>query len=94
MLVLSVQLLMLKWDKALAILFLQCHNLNEAKSKLLKILDKQKTGINEKQSRELMDTGKKVAQILLENFIREGLIKKEKFYIHITPSGKDALGAS
>ncbi len=66
-------------------------NLDKIRSRLLKVLKEEKAGINEKQFRELIDTGKKVAQILLDNFIREGIVKKEGFYIHITPKGKGAI---
>lgn len=61
---------------------------NQARKLLLVELIKRNNGINEKDFRELIDGTKKVVQLLVGIFTREGIITKDKFYIHITEKGK------
>jgi selenocysteine-specific elongation factor len=68
--------------------FIHTDIVNQARKLLLAELIKRDNGINEKDFRELIDGTKKVVQLLLGIFIREGIVTKEKFYIHITEKGK------
>jgi len=55
---------------------------------LLADLINKERGINEKDFRELIDGTKKIVQLLLGLFMREGIVTKETYYIHITEKGK------
>lgn len=54
---------------------------------ILRALAKAPRGLNEKEFRELVDAPRKTVQLLIEIFVKEGVIKKETFFLHITPEG-------
>ncbi len=54
---------------------------------ILRALAKAPRGLNEKEFRELVDAPRKTVQMLIEIFVKEGVIKKETFFLHITPEG-------
>lgn len=54
---------------------------------ILRALAKATRGLNEKEFRELVDAPRKTVQLLIEIFVKEGVIKKETFFLHITPEG-------
>ena len=58
-----------------------------ARFALLQALAIAPRGVNEKEFRELVDAPRKIVQMLIEIFVREGVIKKETFFLHITPEG-------
>lgn len=63
----------------------------QAKSMLLAELINKEKGINEKEFRELIGGTRKMIQLLIALYIREGIITKETFYIHITEKGKKLI---
>ncbi|MBU2652147.1 MAG: selenocysteine-specific translation elongation factor [Bacteroidetes bacterium] len=68
--------------------------LNKCRTTLLKDLITKEKGINEKEFRELINGTKKMVQLLLTIFLSENIIRKETFYIHISPQGKNLLQAN
>ena len=54
---------------------------------ILRALAEAPRGLNEKEFRELVDAPRKTVQMLIEIFVKEGVIKKETFFLHITPEG-------
>jgi selenocysteine-specific elongation factor len=65
--------------------------LNPARTKLLRHLLEKPMGINEKEFRLLLDAPKKTSQVLIDIFLKEGIISKETFYLHITETGKKSI---
>ncbi len=58
---------------------------------LLNTLADKPKGINEKEFRELTGAPKKTIQVLIDIFLKEGIITKETFFLHITEKGKGKL---
>ena len=58
---------------------------------LLKELNINERGINEKDFRLLLKCTKKVCQTLLGIFLNEGLVSKKSFYINITDKGRSKI---
>jgi selenocysteine-specific elongation factor len=69
------------------------HNslLTEIRRTLLRKLNESPRGINEKEFRLLVNGTKKIIQTLISLFVREGVIEKKTFYLHITEKGKEIL---
>lgn len=66
-------------------------NLDECRKILLSDLIKKERGINEKDFRLLLNTTKRMVQVLEGIFLEEGYIAKRSFYIDITEKGKEEL---
>lgn len=64
---------------------------DHARSKLLKKLLVSPRGINEKEFRSLIDGTKKGVQLLIARFLREGIVSKQTFFLHITEKGKETV---
>ena len=71
--------------------FIHANIAGQARELLLADLIKKDRGVNEKEFRELIQGTKKIVQLLLALFIKEGIVTKETFYIHITEKGKKLL---
>ena len=67
---------------------------NSTRTKLLQALADAPRGLNEKEFREMTNAPRKTIQMLIEIFMKEGIITKEIFYLHITEKGKSILGGS
>jgi selenocysteine-specific elongation factor len=69
------------------------HNslLTEIRRTLLRKLNESPRGINEKEFRLLVNGTKKIIQTLISLFVREGIIEKKTFYLHITEKGQEFL---
>jgi len=65
--------------------------IDRSRDLLLKDLVHKEKGINEKEFRELIDTTKKMSQVLLGIFIKEGIVNKRMFFIDITEKGKTLI---
>jgi selenocysteine-specific elongation factor len=61
--------------------------IEEARIKLLRNLSSKPDGINEKEFRELVNAPKKTIQVLIDIFLKEGIITKQTFFLHITEKG-------
>jgi selenocysteine-specific elongation factor len=61
---------------------------SEIRTKLLKKLDESPDGINEKEFRLLVNATKRIIQVLINMFLKEGIIEKNVFFLHITEKGK------
>lgn len=68
--------------------FIHADIADQARELLLANLINKESGINEKEFRELIDGTKKIVQLLIGLFIREGIVTKETYYINITEKGK------
>lgn len=64
---------------------------NQARAKLLKKLKESPRGINEKEFRTLIDGTKKGIQLLISQFLQEGIISRQTFFLHITNKGKELV---
>jgi selenocysteine-specific elongation factor len=64
---------------------------DKARKLLLAKLTLSPHGINEKEFRTLIDATKKGVQLLIAQFIKEGIIEKQSFYLHITAKGRAML---
>jgi selenocysteine-specific elongation factor len=58
---------------------------------LLHALTQAPRGLNEKEFRELTNAPRKTIQMLIDIFVKEGVITKETFFLHITETGKSLL---
>ncbi len=65
---------------------------NSTRMKLLRALAEAPRGLNEKEFREMTNAPRKTIQMLIEIFMKEGVITKETFYLHITSLGRGVLG--
>lgn len=70
---------------------LDAASVNAARFTLLQALVKAPRGLNEKEFREMTDAPRKTIQLLIDIFVREGIITKETFFLHITETGKSLL---
>jgi selenocysteine-specific elongation factor len=61
---------------------------DKARNDLLRKLSDSPRGINEKEFRFLIDGTKNGVQLLITLFLKEGIISKQTFYLHITEKGK------
>jgi len=61
---------------------------DRARMDLLAKLYQSPRGINEKDFRQLIDGTKRGIQLLITLFLKEGIIEKQTFYLHITEKGK------
>ncbi len=61
---------------------------DKVRRQLLKQLAGKPKGINEKEFRELINAPKKTVQVLIAIFIKEEIISKETFYLHLTEKGR------
>lgn len=61
---------------------------DNARKALLRELADKPRGINEKEYRILIDAPKKTVQVLIDIFLKEGIISKQTFFLHITEKGK------
>lgn len=64
---------------------------DKARKDLLLSLSVNPRGINEKEFRTLIDGTKKGVQLLITLFLKEGIISKQTFYLHITEKGRTLL---
>lgn len=64
---------------------------DNARKLLLAKLSVSPRGINEKEFRTLIDGTKKGVQLLITLFLKEGIISRQTFYLHITEKGKALL---
>lgn len=65
--------------------------LTKIRQTLLHKLTESPRGINEKEFRLLISGTKKIIQTLIALFVREGIIEKKTFYLHITEKGRKFL---
>jgi len=61
---------------------------NSSRKALLHDLQDKPRGINEKDFRMLIDAPKKTIQVLIDIFLKEGIITKQTFFLHITEKGR------
>lgn len=61
---------------------------DKARHELLRKLSDSPRGINEKEFRFLIDGTKNVVQLLIALFLKEDIISKQTFYLHITEKGQ------
>ena len=61
---------------------------NSSRKALLHDLKDKPRGINEKDFRLLIDAPKKTVQVLIDIYLKEGIITRQTFFLHITDKGK------
>ncbi len=67
------------------------NTIDDIRHTLLRELSQQPRGINEKEFRLLIGGTKKLVQVLVDVFTKEGVIQKQTYFLHITDKGRSTI---